>query len=52
MVALDYLDLGVNEVSVGAFAILGFLRVLKLLVREVFELVIFVLRQVRRVRKG
>jgi hypothetical protein len=49
-VALDYLGLGVNELSVGAFAILGFLRVLKLVVREVFELIILVLRQVRRVR--
>jgi len=52
MVALGYLDLGVTEITVGALAILGLLPVLKLVVREFIDLLLFVRRQVRRLRKG
>jgi len=47
---LDYLDLGVSRISIGALALLGLVPVLKLVVREAADLILFIRGQVRRVR--
>ena len=49
MVALDYLDLGVSRASVYALAIVGLVPVLKLMAREVTDLILLIRSQVRRI---